>query len=162
MLPGSGLGDHTWLAHPFGEQRLAERVVQLVRARVHQVLALQVDRPAALLREALGQVKRRRPAGVVAQQALEVVLEAGVVARGEPGPLELVQRRDQGLRHVAPAVVAEAPGERLAVPHTAASTVAALMNASTFAGSLMPGDASVPLALSTPHGCVPSMAACTL
>ncbi len=48
MLAGAGLGDHAPLAHPQGQQRLAERVVDFVSAGVIQVLALQIDlRPAA-------------------------------------------------------------------------------------------------------------------
>ncbi len=40
---GARLGDHARLAHALGEQRLPERVVELVRARVHEVLALEPD-----------------------------------------------------------------------------------------------------------------------
>jgi len=49
VLPGAGLGDDARLPHAPGEQRLAERVVDLVRAGMGQVLALEVDRrpPAA-------------------------------------------------------------------------------------------------------------------
>ncbi len=41
VLPRAGLRDDARLSHPLGEQRLAERVVDLVRARVRQVFALQ-------------------------------------------------------------------------------------------------------------------------
>ena len=44
VLAGAGLGDDARLAHALGQQALAERVVELVRARVHQVLALEPDR----------------------------------------------------------------------------------------------------------------------
>ena len=43
VLARAGLGDDPRLAEPLRDQDLAERVVQLVRARVHQILALQVD-----------------------------------------------------------------------------------------------------------------------
>ena len=43
MLTGAGLGDDARLAHPLGEQRLAERVVDLVRAGMRQVFALEQD-----------------------------------------------------------------------------------------------------------------------
>ena len=43
---------------------MADGVVDLVRTGVEQVLALQVDRAAALLRQALGEVERRRAPGV--------------------------------------------------------------------------------------------------
>ena len=52
VLAGAGLGDDALLAEPPREHRLAERVVQLVRAGVEEVLALQVE-PLAR-REALG------------------------------------------------------------------------------------------------------------
>src|SRR5205085_11889848 len=105
--------------------------------------------------EPLREVERRRAAGVVAQQPLEVVFEPGIVARRKPLVLQLVERRDQRLRHVAAAVVAEATGERLGFPQAAtAACSAARKKAVTLAGSLTPGDASVPLALSTANGCV--------
>ncbi len=43
VLAGAGLGDDPPLAHPHRQQRLAERVVDLVRAGVGQVFALQED-----------------------------------------------------------------------------------------------------------------------
>ena len=44
VLSGAGLGDDAALAHPLREQRLAERVVDLVRAGVREVLALEEQR----------------------------------------------------------------------------------------------------------------------
>src|SRR6185295_13751809 len=41
VLPGAGLGNHARLAHALGQQRLPDGVVDLVRARVVQVFALQ-------------------------------------------------------------------------------------------------------------------------
>ena len=43
VLAGSGLGDDPLLAEPAGQQRLAEGVVDLVRAGVGQVLALEIE-----------------------------------------------------------------------------------------------------------------------
>ena len=43
VLAGAGLGDHPRLAEPPGQQRLAERVVDLVGAGVGEVLALEVE-----------------------------------------------------------------------------------------------------------------------
>ena len=51
VLAGAGLGDDPRLAEPPGEHDLAERVVDLVRAGVVQVLALEVEPLAG--REAL-------------------------------------------------------------------------------------------------------------
>ena len=48
VLAGAGFGDHALLAHAQREQRLAERVVDLVGAGVIEVFALEIDlRPAA-------------------------------------------------------------------------------------------------------------------
>ena len=68
VLAGAGLGDDPRLAHALGEQRLAERVVDLVRAGVVEVLALEPDLAARRLAEPLGVVERRGAADVVAQQ----------------------------------------------------------------------------------------------
>jgi len=70
VLARAGLGDHPPLAHPLGQQGLAEGVVELVRARVQQVLALEENAVAGSLAEALRLVERRRAPGVVAQQEI--------------------------------------------------------------------------------------------
>ena len=52
VLAGAGLGDHAGLAHPPGQQRLAEHVADLVGAGVVEVLALEQDPGADLLARA--------------------------------------------------------------------------------------------------------------
>ena len=86
VLAGAGLGDHARLAHPPREQRLADRVVDLVRAGVREVLALQVDAPAGRLGQPLGEEQRRGAADVVAQQRVELGPEAGVGRAPRPTP----------------------------------------------------------------------------
>jgi hypothetical protein len=49
VLARAGLGDDALFAHALGQQSLAERVVDLVRAGVQQVFALEVDFGAAQL-----------------------------------------------------------------------------------------------------------------
>jgi len=105
---GAGLGDHALLAHAAGEQRLADGVVDFVRAGVVQVLAFQVDlRPAQQLRPALGVVHRARAADVV----LELVVELGHERRVAPATLvglaQLLQRMAEGLGNEHPAIGAE-------------------------------------------------------
>ena len=51
VLARPGLGDHARLAHPRGEQRLAHHVVELVRARVGQVLPLEQHAHPQALRQ---------------------------------------------------------------------------------------------------------------
>jgi len=47
MLPRTRFGNHAAFAHPQRQQRLAQRVVDLVRACVVQVLALEPNLRAA-------------------------------------------------------------------------------------------------------------------
>ncbi len=47
MLSGAGLGDDAGLAHPLGEQRLPQHIVDLVGTGVVEVLALEEDPGAA-------------------------------------------------------------------------------------------------------------------
>mmetsp|Transcript_59253 Transcript_59253/g.139760 ORF Transcript_59253/g.139760 Transcript_59253/m.139760 type:complete len:374 (+) Transcript_59253:221-1342(+) len=119
MLAGAGLGDDARLAHALGQQRLANDVVDLVRAGVVEVLALEVDlRAAQFAAQALGVVNRAGPADEVRQLLLELGDELRVVAVVRIGVLELVERMDKGLGDEAAAIdggvrragMAEMPG----------------------------------------------------
>jgi len=75
VLARAGLGDDALLAHLLGEERLAHGVVDLVRAGVVEILALEVDvAGAVVLGEALGEVQRVSAADVVLEDALELGL----------------------------------------------------------------------------------------
>ena len=79
VLAGAGLGDDPGLAHPLGQQRLAEDVVDLVRAGVVEVLALEDDPGAAgVLGEPRHLGDDARAPGVGAVQPLELAQERGV------------------------------------------------------------------------------------
>ena len=109
VLPGAGFGDHAPLAHPHGEQGLAERVVDLMGAGVVQVFALQIDLGAAVfLAQPLGVIQRRRPADIMPQQIAQFGLKLSIgmdllVLHGQ-----IVERADQRFRHIAAAIVAKA------------------------------------------------------
>ncbi|MDR8822196.1 hypothetical protein FEQ05_05940 [Burkholderia pseudomultivorans] len=108
VLAGAGFGDHALLAHPLREQRLADHVVDLVRAGVVQVLALQVDlRAAERLAPALRVIDRRRTADEVLQLALEFGDEIGVVLVFRIRAAQFVQRVHQRLGDERAAIRAE-------------------------------------------------------
>ena len=83
VLPGAGLGDDAALAEPLREHDLAERVVELVRAGVQEVLALQVD--ALARREALASVSGvGRPAYVVSRSCSSAWNASSACAARQP------------------------------------------------------------------------------
>ena len=105
VLSGARLRDDPPLPEAPREHDLAERVVDLVRAGVVQILALEVE--PRFLAEALGARDGRRAADIRPAELVELRRERGVGARSGPGLGELVERRDQRLRDVPPAVLAE-------------------------------------------------------
>jgi hypothetical protein len=110
VLSGAGLGDDPPLAHAPGEQRLTEAVIDFVRARVQQILALEPEtRAAERLRQAFGEVEGRWAAGVVPQQVAELGLERRVLARLAVRLLQLFDWSHEDLGDVAPAVRSEVP-----------------------------------------------------
>ena len=109
VLPGARLGDDARLAHAFRQQRLADAVIDFVRAGVVEVLALEIDASAAgLARQPLGEVQRRRPADVMPQMTLELFLKDRVLPCLLVVLGELPESKHQRLGDVASAVGAEA------------------------------------------------------
>jgi hypothetical protein len=111
VLASAGLRDDPRLAHPLGQQRLAEHVAHLVCAGVVQVLALEQDLRAELGGEPIRGVEQRRNSRVVPQQAGEALLELRVGLRDPVRGVQLVERLDQRLGDEATAVPAEMTGE---------------------------------------------------
>ena len=115
VLAGAGLGDDPRLAHADGEQDLADAVVDLVRAGVVQVLALEVDLrafasgriAAQRLGQTLGIIKRRGVADEMLEQPVEFGMEALVHLRGAIFALEVEDQRHQRLGDVAAAELPE-------------------------------------------------------
>src|SRR5207249_758385 len=110
VLAGARLGDQPALLQPACNQRLSDRVVDLVGAGVEQVLALEEDAGTAEPpREAAGEVEPGRPSGVLAEPARELALEGGVAGQARVGPLELEELRHEGFGDVPAPVLAEVP-----------------------------------------------------
>ena len=118
VLTRPRLRDDAMLAETRREEDLAERVVDLVRARVVEILALEDD-PAAFGCEALGLVERRRTADVALAEPVELLAERRVRAGLGPALLELVECGNQRLGDVPAAVGTVGLGG-----HRAASTYA--------------------------------------
>ena len=118
MLAGAGLGDDALLAHALGEQDLPQHGVDLVRAGVVQLIALEIDLRtlprlglgAAMLGDALGGPERARAAHIILQQAAPFGIEGGIGLGPGIGGLDLEDQRHQRLGDVAAAKAAKAPG----------------------------------------------------
>ena len=105
MLPRTGLGDDAGLAHALGEQNLADGVVDLVRAGVVQVFALEINfRAAEFFGQAFGKIKRRGATDKFSEVIRKVLLKFRVVLRTEIFLLQFFQRMHQRLRHITSAV----------------------------------------------------------
>ena len=128
VLAGAGLGDDALLAEPPREHRLAERVVELVRAGVEEILALEVDALAG--REPLGERERRRAAGVRRQRARAA--RRGTRRRRAPRASRARARR-------APGSASRGRSGRRRSPNVGVMRRAASTKARTRAWSLMPG-----------------------
>ena len=90
--------------------RLPQGIVDLVRAGVQQIFALQVDlSPAAVLCQAFGEIQIGRAAGEFAQLKIEFFLKRGVFASTPIRFGQLEKRRHQSLGHVHAAIGAEVP-----------------------------------------------------
>ena len=108
VLAGAGLGDDPGLAHAHGQEDLAHAVVDLVRARVVELLALEVDlRAPEFLGQALGEVHGARPADIVLEIAIQLGVE-GRIGHGKPeSGLQLMHQGHEGFGHVATTIIAE-------------------------------------------------------
>ena len=157
MLSRPGLRDDALFAHPLGQQGLAERVVDLVRSGMRQVLALQVNlRAAEILAEARRMIEGRGPANVLMEQVAKTILKSLVALSVCVGTIQFVQGRHQRLGHELPP---EATEIAFAIH---AELLAARMKARTFWASFCPGRPSTPLATSTPQGLTIRIAVPTL
>ncbi len=115
VLARARLGNDARLAHALGEQDLAQAVVDLVAARVVELVALEVDLRAALsaglcaevFRQAFGVIDRARAAGVMRGEVGECLVELGVSLGLFVRFLEIEYERHQSLGDEAAAVEAK-------------------------------------------------------
>ena len=105
VLAGARLGDDALLAHAPGEQDLAHHVVDLVRAGVVELLALEIDfRAAEMLGHALGEIERARAADVMGREVLQLVVEGRI---GLGLLVGLLQRQDERHQRLGDEAAAE-------------------------------------------------------
>ena len=114
VLARAGLGDHALLPHALREQALPQNIVDLVRTRVREVLALEQHAHTQTLGEPLAVGDRSRPTRVRGEQLGVLRPEPVVVPRGPELTFELFERGDERLGCVTPAVLVEpAEADRL-------------------------------------------------
>ncbi len=112
VLARAGLGDDPRFAHALGQEDLAKGVVDLVRAGVQQVLALEVNfRAAQFFGQPLGEIERRGPARRNRAAGRRAPRQSFCPCTG-PGVFggQFVQGRHQRLGHEHAAVRAEMAG----------------------------------------------------
>src|SRR3984893_4394339 len=173
MLAGAGLGDDPLLAHAPRHHDLAQHIVDLVRAGVVQLLALEINLCAAeVLGEAFGEIKRRRPADIILEVAVHLCLEARIGLGVGIGLFQIEDQRHQRFRDKASAenpemaVLVRAAAEgigQISIHSTLSSSLAraARMKARIISPSLTPGSRSTPEDTSTPPARVTRMACAT-
>ncbi len=178
---GASLGDDALLAHAPRQQNLAEHVVDLVRAGVIELLALQINLGAAAMRrKPLGKIERRRAPDIVREIAVHFRLERGIGLGLRVGLLQFQNQRHQRFGHKAAAIDAEVPAlvrpgaERIGLLHChaglvtglvakcAAASRAARTKVRILSGSFSPGARSTPEETSTPGAAVTRKASPTL
>ena len=82
VLAGAGFRDDARFAHALGQHDLPQHRIDLMRAGMVQLITFEIDFCSAeLLRQALGQPKRARPAHIMGQQAPPFIHEGRVALR---------------------------------------------------------------------------------
>jgi hypothetical protein len=107
VLAGAGLGHDPPLSEPLREHGLAERVVELVGAGVEEVLTLEVEPLSGS--EPLCARQGRGPSPVLRAQPMQFLTEGWVGECFLPAPLELIERRNEGLGNEAASELSESP-----------------------------------------------------
>ena len=144
--PGAGLRDQPALSHPPCQQRLTERIVDLVGAGVIEVLAFEVDlRAADRLGEPPGVVERRLPPDVIGQKRIQFLLKRGIGLRFPVLLLQFDQGRHQSFGDILSAV------DSIVGTHFC-NSFTILKKSIIFLFDFTPGELSSELERSTPAG----------
>ena len=171
MLPGTRFRDDAFRAQALRQQGLADGIVDLVRAGMCQVFALQPDISAPALAEPRREAQRGRAANPLLQFAAVIVLKARVVKVLVDACLQTFERGYQRLRYISPtewpkaaALVGQLPIDRSLeqrigfaglqnrIHELVSAACTACMNCRIRSGSFIPGRHSTALDTSTPQG----------
>ncbi|MND30601.1 hypothetical protein D3C80_211340 [compost metagenome] len=102
MHAGAGLGDDALLAHALGQEDLADAVVDLVRAGMVQLFALEINLCATeMFSQTLGIIERARTADIMGAEIGQFLLEFRIVLRLFPFGLKIQDQRHQRFRDKA-------------------------------------------------------------
>src|SRR5204862_1448561 len=112
VLARAGLRDDALRAERLREQRLADPVVDLVRARVREVLALEPDLRAPAPRQRARVRERGRPADPARELARKLALE---IRRRQDIRYAVLEPRDRGHQRLGHAASAERTEAAIAV-----------------------------------------------
>ena len=115
MLASAGFGDDSGLAHADREQDLADAIVDLVRAGMVELVALEPDlralsiggRFANMVGEPLGKIERAGAADIMFEQVVEFFLERRVGLGGAIMFFQIENQRHQRFGDIAAAKFAE-------------------------------------------------------
>ena len=109
VLTGPGLGNDPRLAHAAGEQDLADAVIDLVRAGMVQLVALEIDLgPAEMLGQPFREIERAGPSHIVGHVAAHLGMEGRIVLGVLIGLTKVKHEGHEGLGHIAATIVAKA------------------------------------------------------
>src|SRR5271170_3353346 len=111
VLACAGFRNDARLAHFYGEQALADGVINFVRAGVEQVLALEINAwPTEMRRETRSKLQRRGTTCEIFEQVGELRLKLCVGFCRFVGALKLEERDHQRFGNVASTVGTETSG----------------------------------------------------
>ena len=150
VLTRARFGHQGGLAHVFGQQGLAQGVVDLVRAGVEQVFALEPEIKAQFAGERGAVGQGGGPPGVVVQQVVQFFLKRPCGIDVAHGRFHFHERRHEQFGYKAAAELSEVTifHDMFPLPFGfAAATAAAILSA-----FLRPGASSTPELKSTPPG----------